>query len=74
MSLPTLTDKWNQKTTKAQHCISVMRVKVLKLKCENINKHIGKVESVGFVIPHYAYTLPLPIMQKQVCGFKKSLV
>ena len=36
-----------------------MRAKVLKLNELNFNKHFGKVESVGFVIPHFAYTSPL---------------
>jgi hypothetical protein len=42
MSLPTLTDKRNEKTTKAQHCISVMRAKLLNLNELHINKHIVK--------------------------------
>jgi hypothetical protein len=41
-----------------------MRAKVIKPKQANINKYIGKVESSGFQIPHYAYTSPLMVVVK----------
>jgi hypothetical protein len=39
-----------------QHCISVMRAKVLKMRFYALNKLCGILKVNRFKIPHYAYT------------------
>ena len=45
-----------------------MLAKVLNLNLLTINKQIGRVESIAFEIPRYAYTLTLcTIKKKKTC-------